>query len=111
MACGCEDATVQLFTQTDSKVRIVFPMYTAKSIKGELNPKIKFVLFERIIKNTRVSYLSAFDSLASFLRYFSFFDMNVIYLCYYKTKSLRNNHVRVFLPRHQTCTFWSNFVL
>ena len=47
----------------------------------------------------RVSYLSVFDSLASFLRYFSFFDMqithmqwcndvleNVIYLCYHKTK-------------------------
>ena len=35
---------------------------------------------------------------------------NVIYLCYnYKTKSLRSNHVRVFLPRHQTCTFWSDF--
>ena len=30
---------------------------------------------------------------------------NVIYLCYYKTKSLRSKHVRVFLPRHQTCTF------
>ena len=27
--------------------------------------------------------------------------MNVIYLCCYKTKSLRSNHVRVFLPRHQ----------
>ena len=32
---------------------------------------------------------------------------NVIYLCYHKTKSLRSNHVCVFLPRHQTCcTFW-----
>ena len=40
MACGCEDATVQLFTQTDSKVRIVFPMYTAQSIKvGPHKPK------------------------------------------------------------------------
>ena len=32
---------------------------------------------------------------------------NVIYFCYYKTKSLGNNHVRVFLPRRQTCTFWT----
>ena len=42
-------------------------------IKGELNPKIKFVLFERTLKNNRVSYLSVFDSLASFFKYFSFF--------------------------------------
>ena len=46
--------------------------------KGELNPKIKFVLFERTLK-IRVSYLSVFDSLASFLRYFSFFDMQIIH--------------------------------
>ena len=49
--------------------------------KGELNPKIKFVLFERTLKITAgVSYLSVFDSFASFLRYFSFFDMQITYM-------------------------------
>ena len=100
-------------------------------IKGELNPKIKFVVFGKTLKTT-VRYLSVFDSLASFLRYFSFSDMqithmtyatlvckilfiffnqssiilclilhlvavnlylNVMYLCYYKTKSLQNVHM------------------
>ena len=66
-----------------------------------------------------------FIPFTSFLTYFSFFDMqiihmtwymgndileNVIYLCYYKNKSLRGNHVRVFLPWYQTCTFLSVFV-
>ena len=37
--------------------------------KGELNPKIKFVLFER--------------TLASFLRYFSFFDMQITHMTLY----------------------------
>ena len=48
-------------------------------VKGELSPKIKFVLFERTLKIT-VSYLSVFDSLASFLRYFSFFDMQITHM-------------------------------
>ena len=51
------------------------------TVKEELimNPKIKFVLFERTLSklSNRVSYLSVFDSLASFLRYFSFFDMQI----------------------------------
>ena len=56
-------------------------MYTQENklkvlVKGALNPKIKFVLFERTLKIT-VSYLSVFDSLASFLRYFSFFDLQI----------------------------------
>ena len=29
----------------------------------------------------------------------------MLYIFAYKTKSLRSNYVRVFLPRHQTCTF------
>ena len=45
-------------------------------IQGELNPKIKFVLLERTLKIT-VGYLSIVDSLSSFLRYFSFFDMQI----------------------------------
>ena len=48
-------------------------------VKGELSLKIKFVLFERTLKIT-VSYLSVFDSLASFLRYFSFFDMQITHM-------------------------------
>ena len=48
-------------------------------IKGELNPKIKFVLFERTLKIT-VGYLSVVDSLSSFLRYFSFFDMQITHM-------------------------------
>ena len=48
-------------------------------VKGELKPKIKFVLFERTLKIT-VSYLSVFDSLASFLRYFSFFDVQITHM-------------------------------
>ena len=56
------------------------PLYKPFSpLKGELNPKIKFVLFERTLKIT-VSYLSVFDSLASFLRYFSFFDMQITHM-------------------------------
>ena len=47
--------------------------------KGELYPKIRFVLFERTLKIT-VSYLSVFDSLASFLRYFSFIDMQITHM-------------------------------
>ena len=47
-----------------------------RNFKGELNPKIMFVLFERTLK---INYLSVFDSLASFLRYFSFFDMQIIH--------------------------------
>ena len=31
------------------------------------------------------------------------------YLCYYKMKSLQSNHVHVFLPPHQTCTFFWNW--
>ena len=51
--------------------------------KGELNPKIKFVLFERTLKITAsVSYLSVFDSLASFLRYFSDIEItHITYIC------------------------------
>ena len=48
-------------------------------IKGELNPKIKFVLFGKTLKIT-VRYLSVFDSLASFLRYFSFLDMQITHM-------------------------------
>ena len=44
------------------------------SIKGELNPKIKFVLFERTLKIT-VSYLSVFDSLLRF------WDISVSLIC------------------------------
>ena len=56
-------------------------MFLWPSLKGELPPKIKFVLFERTLKIT-VTYLSVFDSLASFLRYFSFFDMQITYMTY-----------------------------
>ena len=64
-------------------VKLVLSAHSGKSIlsvfKGELNPKIKFVVFERTLKIT-VSYLSVFDSLASFLRYFSFFDMQITHM-------------------------------
>ena len=33
-----------------------------------------------------------------------------VYLCYYQTKLIQRNGVRVFLPQHQTCRFSSDFV-
>ena len=83
---------------------------TPRGLKGELYSKIKFVLFERTLKITEYKLSFSFwfpcfvFEIFQFLWYANYtYDVvmsnvndiseNIIYLCYYKTKSLQNVHV------------------
>ena len=61
------NAKIQFFISSRCSPRCMLKGETLKSSLSYLKEHLK------------VSYLSVFDSLASFLRYFSFFDMQITY--------------------------------